>query len=91
MKFYYKPTFLKAFDHLHHVEQELALKTDGLIKDYLVNAKAPFGLRIKQLRKNIYEGRINDRLRIIWVREEEAVTFSLLGNHEEVRRFLKNF
>lgn len=89
MKFYYKPAFLKAFDKLDRPLQELALKTDNLIKEYVRSGKASFGLRIKNLHQGIYEGRLNDRLRVVWVKEEGAVTFALLGNHEEVRRFIK--
>ncbi len=91
MRFYYKPTFLKAFDKLNASGQALALKTDQCIKHYLRTREAPFGLRIKQLRRDIFEARLNDRLRIVWIKDAEEITFSLLGNHEEVKRFLKNF
>ena len=91
MKFFYKPTFLKTFDKLSRKDQELALKTDQLVKEYLNSNKAPFGLRIRQLHKGIYEARLSDRLRIVWSKENDEITFALLGNHEEVRRFLKNF
>lgn len=90
MKFYYKPVFLKALDKLIPSEQELALKTDVAIKHYLETGKASFGLRMKQLRQKAFEARLNDRLRIVWVKESEEITFALLGNHEEVRRFIKN-
>ena len=90
MRFFYKKAYLKSFDKLDRPEQELALKTDRLIKEYLLTSKAPFGLRLKHLRRDIYEGRLNDRLRIIWVKDSDEITFALLGNHEEVRRFLKN-
>jgi hypothetical protein len=89
MRFYYKQAYLKAFDKLPHLEQALALKTDRLIKGYLSTSKASLGLRVKQLRGDIFEGRINDRLRIVWVKDRDEITFALLGNHEEVRRFLK--
>jgi hypothetical protein len=89
MKFVYKSTYLRAFDALTRNEQELAIKTDALIKDYLATSQAPFGLRIKCLRADIFEARLNDRMRVVWVRGKDEVVFALLGNHEDVRRFLK--
>lgn len=91
MKLVYKSDYLKSFDALNRHEQELAVKADELIKDYLATSKAPFGLRIKQLRSDVFEARLNDRLRTVWVKEKEKVVFALLGNHEDVRRFLKRF
>lgn len=91
MKFFYKTNYLKGFDKLSRAEQELVLKMDILIKKYLEINTVSFGLRVKHLGKNIFEGRVNDRVRIIWVREKDEVTFALLGNHEEVRRFIKRF
>lgn len=91
MRFTYKSTYLKAFDRLGPHEQALAIETDLAIKDYIITSKAPFGLRVKSLRPGIFEARLNDRLRVIWIKEDTEVIFALLGNHEEVRRFLKRF
>ncbi|MBL7685063.1 MAG: hypothetical protein JNK65_03390 [Deltaproteobacteria bacterium] len=91
MKYFYKPSYLKAFDRLNRKQQEQVIKTDALIKKYLETREFHFGLRVKTLRENIQEGRVNDAIRILWVKQKEEVTFTLVGNHEEVRRFLKNF
>ncbi len=91
MKYYYKQSYLKSFDRLNRLQQEVVTKTDILIKNYLEKGNAAFGLRIKTLKENICEGRVNDKLRIVWVRQKDEITFALLGNHEEVTRFLKRF
>ena len=90
MKIFYKASFLKAFEKLDHAEQELVQKADSLIRRYFKTSQAPFGLRIKQLKNNTYEARINDRLRMVWVKTNNEASFALLGNHEDVLRYIKN-
>lgn len=89
MKVLYKAPFLKAFEKLSVTEKNLVQKADLLIRSYLTTSQAPFGLRIKQLHHGIFEARVTDKLRIVWVKGDDRVSFSLLGNHEEVRRFIK--
>ena len=91
MKVLYKSAYLKAFDRLDRSDQALVAKADELLREYLATSKAPFGLRIKQLRSGLFEARVSDRLRIVWVKGADDVSFALLGNHEEVRRFIKRF
>ncbi|MBI2336439.1 MAG: hypothetical protein HYU97_06720 [Deltaproteobacteria bacterium] len=90
MKFIYKSSFVKAFDKLNAKDQELIIATDKLIKTYFETQKASFGLRIKKLHEGVFEARVNDKLRTVWIMGKDEVVFSLLGNHEDVRRFVKN-
>lgn len=90
MKISFKKTFLKRFDRLEAPEQERVVQALQEIKNYLSKGKAPYGLRVKKLGAQTYEGRVSDALRIVWIRFKEEIIFALLGNHEEVRRFLKN-
>ena len=32
---------------------------------------------------------VSDKIRIIWVESEELVSFAIIGNHNEIKRFLK--
>lgn len=94
MKFRYKKTFLKRFDHFSSTEKDLIISADKEIRKYYLTNAAPYGLRIKKLyddnRDKIFEARVSDKIRIIWLESEDLVTFALLGSHDEVKRYLKS-
>lgn len=83
-------SFIKSYDRYHHDEQELIIETIRKIKDYLETNQGVYGLRIKRLSSMIYEARINIHLRIMFFREKDVVKFFCLGNHDNIRRCLKN-
>lgn len=91
MRFIYKRSYLRAFDDAEFPLQRLIVQTDKEIKDYLETGRASFGLRIKKIGRSIFEGRVSDKVRIVWVREKELVSFMIVGNHTEVQSFLRNF
>ena len=90
MKFVYKKVFLKQFDLYPAAIQQLILETDLQIKSYFEGQIASYGLRIKKIGLNTFEARVTDKIRIVWVKKEDAVYFALLGTHDEVRKFIKN-
>ena len=91
MKFLYKKGYLKTLDKADPILKRLILKTDKEIKDYLETGKAPYGLRIKKIGKRSFEGRVSDKVRIIWAANEDLISFVMVGNHEEVQRYLRSF
>ena len=90
MRFVYKRSFLKTLDEADAFLKRLILQTDKDIKDYLETGKASYGLRVKRIGKRSFEGRVSDKVRIVWVREKDLVSFVLVGNHQEVRSYLRN-
>ena len=44
----------------------------------------------KQLRKPFYEAGVDDKLRIVIRRDQSACAAMLVGNHDQIRRFLGN-
>lgn len=91
MKYLYKNSFLNAFEKANPFLKNLILQTDKEIKDYLERGKASYGLRIKKIGRRSFEGRVSDKVRIVWVKEENLVSFMLVGNHEEVQKYLRRF
>ena len=93
MDFRYKKDYLKRFDHYTREEKELIVSTDKQIRDYYVSHCAPYGLRIKKLsqdgRDKIFEARVSDKIRILWVETIEMAVFTILGNHDEIKNYLK--
>ncbi len=60
------------------------------IKEYVETNQVSYGLRIKRLSQRIYEARINIHLRISYFRDKDIVKFFCLGNHDDIKRCLKN-
>jgi hypothetical protein len=94
-KFLYKKAFLQAFDRYKELEKELIIMTDRQIRHYYLKQSAPFGLKIKKLFENkdgkTFEARVSDKIRLLYVESEEIVAFAFLGNHDEVKRYIKKF
>ncbi len=94
-KFLYKKDFLKAFDCYRDSEKELIIMAEKQIRHYYLKQVAPYGLRIKKLFENnegkTFEARVSDKIRLLYVDSKEIVAFAFLGNHDEVRRYIKGF
>lgn len=94
MRFRYKKDYVKHFDRLSSNEKNLVIAADTQIRDYYLSHTAPYGLRIKQVfavaRNKVFEARVSDRLRVMWLESNELVSFVILGNHDEVKRYLKS-
>lgn len=95
MDFRYKEAYLKRFDRFSWTEKELIISADKQIRDYYAAQTAPYGLRIKKLyasgRDKVLEARVSDKIRIVWIESEKLVSFALVGNHDEVRNYIKGF
>ena len=74
-------------------DQVFVSAADKDIRSYYESRKAPFGLRMKKLHQGsgaaVYEARPNLSMRLLWAESEDMVSFLALGNHDEVRRYLK--
>jgi hypothetical protein len=94
-KFLYKKEFLRAFDSYKEAEKELIIMAEKQIRHYYLKQTAPYGLRIKKLFENkegkTFEARVSDKIRLLYVESKELVVFAFLGNHDEVRRYIKSF
>ncbi|MCK4817132.1 hypothetical protein KA005_15285 [bacterium] len=95
MTFRYKKAFLKRFNHSSAQEKELIIDADGQIRHYYTTQFASYGLRVKKLYDNgkdkIFEARVSDKIRIVWVESKELISFAIVGSHDEVRRYIKTF
>jgi hypothetical protein len=95
MEFVYKKDVLKRFDDYSRKEQLLITAAEREIRHYYETHQAPYGLRIKKLfgkaQQKIFEARVSDKIRFLWVESEGHVYFSFLGSHDEVRRFIRSF
>ena len=84
-----KARFLRAYHRLSDADQGLIDSALKHFQGYLHTGHAPGGLGIKHVGGRTYELRVSLALRIVYVIEGSEVVLSLLGNHDEVRRFLR--
>ena len=91
MRFIYKKSYLKSLDKAEPFLKRLILRTDKEIKDYLETGVASYGLRVKKIGQKSFEARVSDKIRIVWVREKDLTSFVVVGNLEEVQRYLRSF
>ncbi|MBI4432199.1 MAG: hypothetical protein HY592_01795 [Candidatus Omnitrophica bacterium] len=91
MKFVYRPAYLKAFDAADTALQKQIIQTDKEIKNYLETGQARYGLRIKKIGRLSFEGRVSDKIRIVWVKEKGLISFAMVGDHRQVQNYLRNF
>lgn len=95
IRFLYKREFLKRFDRCEEPEQKLVIAADEQIRLFCAKKTAPYGLRIKKLfekgGEKTFEARVSDKMRLLFVVSEGLVAFAFLGNHEQVRRYIKSF
>ncbi len=94
LRYTFKSSFQKTFDKLPYSKQILATKALEALQTYFEAGEASYGLRIKKLHDGLtaktFEARISLDLRIVWVQSKEEIIFALLGNHDDVLRFIKN-
>ncbi len=94
MQFIYKGRYLKRFDRFGHGEQALILEADRQIRTYYTTRQAAFGLRIKLLYVHgpdkVFEARVSQSIRIVWAERGDLVSFTLVGLHDEVKRYLRS-
>ncbi|OGW96867.1 MAG: hypothetical protein A3G33_00345 [Omnitrophica bacterium RIFCSPLOWO2_12_FULL_44_17] len=94
LRYVFKAVFQKSFDKITSQEQRLVIKAIEALDSYFKHGKASYGLHIKKLYGSsmgqVYEARISIDLRIVWIQTKEEAIFSLLGGHDDVRRFIKN-
>jgi hypothetical protein len=85
------PRFLAALKHpggtdLNRTEQALRV-----LPDCFGDPQRHAGISIRRLRKNIYECRAGLKVRLLFRVKEQSLEILFVGDHDEVRRFIRNF
>ena len=86
----YKSTFLKAYDKLPDGKRQAVIDAVGSLCAGLATGRFAAGLGVKHLAGQIYEFRVDLNLRGVYLVTGTQVILALLGNHDDVRRYLKN-
>ena len=91
MKYEFKHSFDKSIKAFHEEEKEEIKKTatqslDILSGDRIIHE----GLGLKRLKGNYWEVRKGLRVRILFRCEGDLVEFILAGDHNDIKRYLRN-
>lgn len=91
MRFEFKPSFNRAVKNFYGQEKEEIKQAAIQTIDILLHTKIiPKGIGLKRLKGNFWETRAGLRARILFRWKEDLVEFVLAGDHDDIRRYLRN-
>jgi mRNA-degrading endonuclease RelE of RelBE toxin-antitoxin system len=90
MKYYSTPSFIRRFKKLDSNRKKIVNDAIRKVLDLYNIGLNPKGLGLKQLRTNLWEIRSSLQERILFSFDNDTIRFTLIGDHDEIRRFLKN-
>ena len=89
MIYEYKPSFDRSFTALSVRDQQRANQATKALVDFFATGEKAAGLGLKKLHHPFWEVRAGLAIRVLFALEGDVASFLLVGNHEDVRRFLK--
>lgn len=91
MRFEFKPSFERSLKSFPPPEKSELKETAAQLIDILSRDRQMHqGLGLKRLRGDFWELRKGIKARILFRWQGDLVEFVLAGNHDDVKRFLKN-
>ena len=90
MKYERKPSFDNTINDLSAGRKIKAKEAISNLVIFFETKKRTPGLGLKKLRKNYWEIRTDLKDRILFRLKEDVVEFIIAGNHNEIKRYLKN-
>jgi mRNA-degrading endonuclease RelE of RelBE toxin-antitoxin system len=87
---FFLPSFERSLKKLSSREKEELTSSLEEFNAFLETGKASFGFRLKKIGDEKYEFRVNIKLRVILKVEGNDFYLVLVGNHDDVKRYLKN-
>ncbi|MBU1261799.1 type II toxin-antitoxin system YoeB family toxin [bacterium] len=93
MKVEFKASFYRTFDKYSLDKQEKIYSTIEHLIQSIGKNEIPKGLGMKLMRSKsrIWEARVSDNMRIIFRYKADVLEFGIVGSHDEIKRYLKNF
>ena len=85
------PSFERSFKKLDSHAKKKVIESLEEFNEFLVTGKVSVGLGFKKINHDKYEFRVDIRLRVVMKVEGNIFYLVLVGNHDEVRRYLRNF
>ena len=89
MKLVELPGFQRGFDRLPKPLKEKTWYQLNAFLEHVGHSEKPKSLRLKKLSHGNFEISVNMDLRILFQLSGDAIVLVLLGDHEDVRRYLR--
>lgn len=90
MDIYFLKSYDRSFQKLERpVQEKTILALDGLL-DFIQTRQKPEGLGLKKMYKNYWEIRIGIKYRLIFEFHGRTLTVAFVGDHQEIKRFLRH-
>ena len=83
--------FQKQLRKLSSRDQQHAAAALKELLSALQSGRLPAGLGFKKINGDKYELRVDLRLRVVMKRDGDTLVCHLIGNHDEVRRYLRTY
>lgn len=91
MRYDFKTSFTRSIKSLSVNNKDEVKHLSFEIIDLIATGKRPSkGHGLTRLRKNYWEARTTIRERILFKLTRDYIQFILVGNHNDIKRFLKN-
>ncbi|MFH0948310.1 MAG: hypothetical protein V1833_04850 [Elusimicrobiota bacterium] len=90
MKYLFRPRYIRSIKKLDKSRAANVQKTFESLVRFFQTGEKPFGLGLKQLRRDIWEVRAGLLDRIIFRRTKNTVEFIIAGTHNEIKRYLNS-
>lgn len=85
------PRFHAGLERLSHAEIARVEAALQVIPDSFGRPHVHSGISIRRLRKNVFECRVGLKLRLLFRENAGALEFFLVGDHDEVKAWLRHF
>ena len=90
MKIRYLHSFVQTLESLPGTSQARTVRSLSKLLDFLEKkSRSSGGLRVRKLRKGLWESRVDIKVRILFTLEPGLITFVLVGDHNHIKRYLK--
>ena len=89
MRFEPLPSYIRSFKRLEPANKDKVKDTIDKYVDFFDGGPRPEGLGLKRLSKDIWEIRVDLKIRVVFRLEKDLVQWGLVGNHDDIKRFLR--
>ena len=90
MKYEFKSSFDKSLKRFSETSKTEIKRLAFEIVDIIATGKAPSkGYKLTRLREDYWEARASIKERVLFKLTRDTIQFIAVGNHEDVKRFLK--
>lgn len=90
MDYFFKPSFVNIFKKLDPLRKKQIIEAIEALKVVLGSKQSIEGLGLKRLSKDLWEMRSSLKDRIAFNFKNDVITFVVVGNHDDIQKYLKN-